>query len=301
VFTDALNARYGQAKGVEDYAQKAQVQEYEGHRAMFEAFGRNKYTSTGVVQWMLNNAWPSNIWHLYDWYLRPGGSYFGAKKGNEPLHVQYSYDDQSVVVVNSFYRAFPGLKVAAKIYNLDLTEKFSKEETLDAGPDSSNRVFTLPKPEGLSGTYFVRLTLTDAAGKEVSSNFYWLSLKPEELDWDKSTWYHTPTKSYADMTALETLPKVDLVSTAQSELSGTEGKTRVTIENPSKTLAFFVRLKVNKSSDGEEILPVVWEDNYFSLLPGEKREITAAYRASDLGDAKPVVEVGGWNVNRKGE
>jgi exo-1,4-beta-D-glucosaminidase len=301
VFTDALNARYGQAKGVEDYAQKAQVQAYEGHRAMFEAFGRNKYTSTGVVQWMLNNAWPSNIWHLYDWYLRPGGSYFGAKKANEPLHVQYSYDDQSVVVVNSFYRAFPGLKVAAKIYNLDLTEKFSKEETLDAGPDSSGRVFTLPKPEGLSGTYFVRLTLTDAAGKVVSSNFYWLSLKPEELDWDKSTWYHTPTKSYADMTALETLPKVDLVYAAQSELGGTEGKTRVTIENPSKTLAFFVRLKVNKSSDGEEILPVVWEDNYFSLLPGEKREITAAYRASDLGDAKPVVEVGGWNVNRKGE
>ncbi len=67
---------------------------YEGERAMFEAYGRNKYTSTGVVQWMLNNAWPSIIWHLYDWYLRPGGGYFGTKKACEPLHVQYSYDDQ---------------------------------------------------------------------------------------------------------------------------------------------------------------------------------------------------------------
>jgi len=81
VFTEALEARYGKAKGLEDYAMKAQVLAYESHRAMFEAFGRNKYTGTGVIQWMLNNAWPSMIWHLYDYYLRPGGSYFGTKKG----------------------------------------------------------------------------------------------------------------------------------------------------------------------------------------------------------------------------
>ena len=93
---------------MEEFARKAQVMAYEAHRAMFEAFGRNKYTSTGVIQWMLNNAWPSMIWHLYDWYLRPGGSYFGAKKANEPLHIQYSYDDGSVVVVNSFYEALSG-------------------------------------------------------------------------------------------------------------------------------------------------------------------------------------------------
>ena len=104
VFTEALNARYGAAGTLEEYARKAQMMAYEGERAMFEAFGRNKYTSTGVIQWMLNNAWPGLIWHLYDWYLRPGGSYFGAKKACEPLHVEYSYDDRSVVVVNSYYR-----------------------------------------------------------------------------------------------------------------------------------------------------------------------------------------------------
>jgi exo-1,4-beta-D-glucosaminidase len=70
----------------------------------------------------------------------------------------------------------------------------------------------------------------------------------------------------------------------------------VTVENPSKSLAFFVRLKVDRSPKGEEILPVVWEDNYISLLPGEKREISASYRASELGAAKPAVEVSGWNV-----
>src|SRR5581483_9801473 len=118
--------RYGKAKNLADYVMKSQVMEYEGERAMFEAYGRNKYNSTGVIQWMLNNAWPSTIWHLYDWYLRPGGGYFGTKKANEPLHVQYSYDDRSIVVVNSQYRPFDGYRVAAKVYNLDLTEAYSR-------------------------------------------------------------------------------------------------------------------------------------------------------------------------------
>ena len=92
VFSEALNARYGTATGLEDFAFKSQLMTYEAMRAMFEAFSRNKYTSTGVIQWMLNNAWPSLIWHLYDYYLRPGGGYFGAKKAMEPIHPLYSYD-----------------------------------------------------------------------------------------------------------------------------------------------------------------------------------------------------------------
>ena len=109
-FTETLEARYGKATGVADYARKAQALTYDNQRAMMEGYARNKYTSTGVIQWMLNNAWPSLIWHLYDWYLRPGGGYYGTKKACEPLHVQYSYDDRSVVVVNDLQKPFSALK-----------------------------------------------------------------------------------------------------------------------------------------------------------------------------------------------
>jgi exo-1,4-beta-D-glucosaminidase len=61
-------------------------------------------------------------------------------------------------------------------------------------------------------------------------------------------------------------------------------------------LALFVRLKVNKGQGGPEILPVLWTDNYISLLPGEKRELAATYRVSALGAAKPVLEMHGWNT-----
>jgi len=296
VFSEALANRYGKSQNVEDFAIKSQMQTYEGVRAMYEAYSRNKYQATGVIQWMLNNAWPSMIWHLYDYYLRPGGGYFGAKRAMEALHPIYGYDDHAIWVVSSQYEDAKGLKLTTKIYNLDATEKFSQENKVDATADSTAKIFALPDIEGLSATYFLVLRLQDAAGKAVGSNFYWLSTKPETLDWAKSNWWMTPTESYADFTAITQLPKVKLKLTDRTERKDDEAITHVTLENPSKSIAFFVRLKVDKGARGEEILPVVWEDNYISLLPGERREITATYRAAELGAAKATVEVSGWNV-----
>jgi exo-1,4-beta-D-glucosaminidase len=298
IFTEALNQRLGAATNAEDYARKAQIMSYDGERAMFEAYGRNKYDSSGVIQWMMNNAWPSMIWHLYDYYLRPGGGYYGAKKACEPLHIQYSYDDRSVVVVNGFEQDYRGLQATAKIYNLDMSEKSSQNATLDIAPDGTKRVLTLPEVADLSATYFVKLELRDASGKLISENFYWLSTKGDTLDKPKqgSDWYYTPTKQFADFTALNSLPPVKLNLLTKSGRSGDEYATHVTIENPGKSLAFFVHLKVNDAKTGEEILPVIWEDNYFSLLPGEKRELTATY-ALPRG-VKPAVEVQGWNVQQ---
>jgi exo-1,4-beta-D-glucosaminidase len=315
VFTEALNERYGPAKSVEEYSLKAQLQAYEAHRAMMEAYGRNKYTSTGIIQWMLNNAWPGMIWHMYDWYLRPAGSYFGVKKACEPLHVQYSYDDRSIVVVNSYYQPFANVKISARVYNLDMKEKFSKEAVLNIGPDSSTRAFTLPATNGLSPTYFVSLTL-ESAGQIQSRNFYWLSTREETIDWsrqeedptgeyDISTW--SPTKTFADYTALNGLPRVNLDASAQYKKDGETSSTTITVHNPTSTVALAVHLTVNKFSSGRvsregeednEILPVLWQDNYFALLPGETRQITATYHVSEKSKTVPSVEIDGWNVNR---
>jgi len=296
VFIDAQDNRYGKSNNAEEFTYKSQLMTYEGVRAMYEAYSRNKYTSTGVIQWMLNNAWPSMIWHLYDYYLLPGGGYFGAKKATQALDPVYGYDDHSVWLVSSQYSDAKGLKLTARILNVDATEKFSKEVAVDAPADSTAKVFEIPTVDGLSGAYFLDLRVTDSTGKLMGSNFYWLSTKPETIDWTKSNWYTTPTESYADYTALAQLPKVKLNVASRTERKGDESVTHVTIENPSKNVAFFVRLKVDKGKGGEEVLPVVWQDNYVTLLPGEKREIMASYRSADLGSAKAEVEVRGWNV-----
>ncbi len=299
IYTDAMNARYGAATGVEDYALKSQAIAYDGERAMFEAYARNKYTSTGVVQWMLNNAWPSLIWHLYDYYLQPAGGYFGTKKACEPVHIQYSYDDSSIAVVNSTYQELRGLKASAQVYGLDMTERFSRQTALDLPADSVHRAFALPRIDGLSTTYFLRLSLLDPAGKEISTNFYWLSTKPDTLNEEKSEWYYTPQASFADLTGLASLPKVDLDVSARSESKGAEHAVHISVKNPGRNLGFMVRLKVTRGRGGEEVLPVLYQDNYFPLLPGEQREITATLTAEEIQGAEPFVEIQGWNVVAK--
>jgi exo-1,4-beta-D-glucosaminidase len=292
VFTKAMDARYGPSHDVAEYARKAQAAAYESHRAMLESFGERKYKATGVVQWMLNNAWPGLIWHLYDFYLRPGGSYFGAKKAGEPVHVQYAYDDRSVVVVNSSLQAQKGLKASARVLDLASKQLFEKTAPVEVGPDGSVKVFQVPEPAGVTPTYFLSLALEDASGRSVSRNVYWLSTKPDVLQWEKTQWYYTPLTQYADFGGLAQLPKAEVKAAARFE----SGVAKVTLENPSSSLAFFVHLAVRKGANGDEVLPVLWDDNYVTLLPGEKREIAARYAPKDLGSATPVVALDGWNV-----
>jgi exo-1,4-beta-D-glucosaminidase len=298
IFTDGLSRRYGAATSLEDYERKAQAMTYDGERAMFEAYARNKYTATGVIQWMLNNAWPSLIWHLYDYYLVPAGGYFGTKKACEPIHIQYSYDDNSVAVINSAYETLKGMKVIAKIYNIDANEKASRNATLDLAADSSTKAFDLPVPDGLSATYFLKLELRDAAGKLVSDNFYWLSTKVDTLDWAKrADTDYTPQKDFADLTGLNSLPKAKVAITKSVHASGPNSLITVSVENKGDSVAFMVHPRLTRGKGGEDVLPVFWSDNYFSLLPGEKKSVTAKFDEPSLAGSTPELVVDGWNMD----
>jgi exo-1,4-beta-D-glucosaminidase len=129
----------------------------------------------------------------------------------------------------------------------------------------------------------------------VSSNFYWLSTKDDVLDWQKSTWYYTPTNSYADMTQLQKLQPVKLALSSRTVRKDGNEIAHVRVSNPSRTMAFFTHLQIKQGRTERDVLPVIWQDNYFSLLPGESREVTATYRVRDLGDASAFLAVEGWN------
>jgi exo-1,4-beta-D-glucosaminidase len=296
----AMRQIYGAPAGLDDYELKAQAMAYDSERAMFEAYSRNKYESTGLIQWMLNNAWPSLIWHLYDHYLQPAGGYFGAKKACEPLHAQYSYDDRSVVVVNSRYEAVSGLIVTARLYDFDLHERFSKQMRIDVGADAVARALRIPEDafSPASPVYFVKLELASSAGTTVSTNFYWLSAKRTVYDWNKTTYRFTPASSYEDFTALQSLPKIGVLYASPTIGRGGEGSAvRVKLSNPSDKLAFQVQLAVRRQGEDAEILPVLWQDNYLELMPGEEREITARFVSPDALRGPAELRVTGWNIN----
>lgn len=298
-YTTALDARYGAATGQADFAMKSQLTAYESLRAMFEAYGRNKYTSaTGIIQWMLNNAWPGLNWHLYDYYLRPGGAYFGAKKGNEYLHIQYSYDDRSIVVVDHLLQAFSGLTATATIYSGSSAKTFSASATVDVAADSTVKTsLTLPSMAGSSGVYFLDLALADSNGKNVSSNLYWLTPQPDVMGSpDPNTdWYFVPIATFADFSSLASMPAVSLTATKATTQSGAQSTTKVTLMNPSSTLAFFTRVEV--MAKGAEILPVLWDDNYVSIPPGGAKTVTATYATALTAGGDVTVAISGWNVS----
>jgi exo-1,4-beta-D-glucosaminidase len=296
IYARALEARYGAAKDAADFAWKSQAMAYEGERAMFEAYGLKKYKSTGIIQWMLNNAWPGLIWHLYDYELRPAGGYFGAKKALEPVHVQFSYDDRGIAIVNGKQQPQNGLRVVAKLYDTAMQERFSREAAVDVAADSVATAFAIPEPPEISITHFLNLQLFSAAGELVSRNFYWLSSKPDVLDFSKTEWYYTPISDYADFTALQSLPKAEVHATLKIADASEEISARVLLDNAGTGFAFLVRLRLLKGQDGPEVLPIFWDDNYIVLLPGEKREVNGKVRKRDLGGATPVLAVDGFNV-----
>jgi len=297
VFTEALNKRYGAASSLDDYERKAQAMAYDNERSMFEAYARNKYVSTGVIQWMLDNAWPSLIWHLYDYYLVPAGGYFGTKKAQEIVHVQYDYTTNSVSVINGTYQLISGVEATARLFNIDGLEIDSENDKVELPADSAVKAFDLPKPANLSTTYFLKLYLHDASGKLISDNFYWLSTKLDTLDWSKRRdTVYTPQKEFADLTGLNSLRTVKLEWNSSARQEAGKQIVTVNVKNPTSSVAFQVHLRVTKGQDGDDVVPIFWGDNYFSLLPGEDKTATATYAVSDTEGKPPVLELDGFNI-----
>jgi exo-1,4-beta-D-glucosaminidase len=160
------------------------------------------------------------------------------------------------------------------------------------------RVLTIPE-EALatsSPIHYVQLSLASPDGHELSHNFYWLASRRNVFDWKKATYRFTPVQSYQDLTALAALGRISISASANAQANPEGSRVRVMVQNRGATLAFQVHLGIRWKGQGSEILPVTWTENYFALLPGEAREITAqVFSAGALG-AKAELVVDGWNV-----
>jgi exo-1,4-beta-D-glucosaminidase len=290
-FDESMEAVYAKPNSAAEYERIAQTMEYDSERAMFESYGKNKYVATGVVQWMLNNAWPSMIWHLYDYYLDAGAGYFAAKKACEPLHIQYSYDDRAIVVVNSTYKAAGALHASVRVHDTEWHELYKSDAEIHLTPDSVQRVAEVPERlySGSSRIFFIDLTLSDAKGQTLSHNFYWVPGTLTTFDWARTDFTHTPASRHEDLTALTRLPKAEIH--AQASIQGQE--IQVHIENPSGVLAFQIRAAV-RTSTGGLIAPVFWSDNWVELAPGESTTLRAQLPENAKGHL--TVHVDGWNT-----
>ncbi|HEY3943820.1 MAG TPA: hypothetical protein VGL78_01215 [Solirubrobacteraceae bacterium] len=320
VLDKAIEARYGPWSSLAGYVEKAQVQNYETQRAEFEAYvdhsTRRKAPSTGVDYWQVNKGWPTMLWTLFNYDFDQAGSFFGAKKANEKLHVLYAYDNGSVAVDNLGGAAQHGLSVESNVYALD--GKLLNHQVRGGIALSSQGVATdvlhpkvpaATKPPKQAKTYFIELLLR-RHGHVIDRNVYWFSTQKDVINW-KKTLGNTGAimTQYANLRALDSLPaghvKVTAHTHSGSGLDSSDLVTDVTIKNTSskRTVAFFVRADLRRGSatgvadsGDNEVLPIFWSDDDITLWPGESETLDASYRKADLHGRSPVVTVGGWNV-----
>mgnify|MGYP003868123885 CR=1 FL=1 len=295
-FIEAIDQRYGKPDSIIEFDKKAQAMNYELMRPMFEAFQVYKERSTGIIQWMLNAAWPKMYWQLYDYYMMPTGAFYATQKACSPLHLIYNYGNHEIYAINDHLREIKNLKARIRVY--DIKSLLISEEIIsfDTLPDSSISIFKVEALKNLSTTYFLDLRLFDSDEKEISTNFYWLSTKEETLDYEANLGefaYHTPSKTYADLKLLDTLPKVDVAFESLHKKEVEKQTIIAELENIGDTIAFLINLNIVEKGTGEVILPVFWEDNFVSLMPGEKRSLKATFKSAAI----PELKVDGWNLN----
>ncbi len=323
----AIRARYGPWSSLDQYVEEAQVQNYETQRAEFEAYidhsTNAEAPSTGIVYWQLNKGWPTLLWDLYNYDFDQAGSYFGAKKANEPIHVLYAYDGGTVSVDNLTNATQSGLSVQAKVYNIggrllnDQTSTGISVRSQGVARELLHPVVpAATTPPAPAQAYFVELLLR-RDGTVIDRNVYWLSTQQDIVNWDATItngndYPQAIMSQYADLTQLRELRPATVKVTASTHAinapadgGGPNSETDVTITNTSTTptVAFFLRADLRRGSPSgvpapgdNEVLPIMWTDNDTTLWPGESETLRATYRSAQLDGAAPVVSVSGWNV-----
>jgi exo-1,4-beta-D-glucosaminidase len=274
----AVDRRYGTSNGAEEFTRKAQLAHYESTRAQFEAFAAGGWDDHKMtIYWMLNNHWPSFFGHLFDYYLRPGGAYFGAKKGLQPLSLVFdsyatgNHDQANISVVNQTSSNQTNLRARVRVYDLQGRVRDDRTvENLDVAPGAAVHALTLPRTARDSRVFFVRCELIDKAGAVVSENVYWQSQQPDDVgDPRNDGAFELKQTSWADMTALNTMTPVPLDVTASRSPNPSDNRVAIRLHNPSSHVAFFERAELSSTPEGDEILPVEYSDNYMTVFPGE--------------------------------
>ncbi|RZU19080.1 glycosyl hydrolase family 2 [Kribbella rubisoli] len=254
-YLGAIDERLGSSSGLEEFTRKAQFVNYENMRAMFEAWNAHLWTdASALLLWMSHPAWHSTVWQTYDYDLDVNGSYYGARKGCEAIHVQANQTDWTTVVVNHTRNSVTAT-VEADLYDLAGNLLATSNQAVTVEGSNKREAFAVAFGAELPDLHILRLKLTGANGV-LSENTYWRYRKP------------------ADMQELNELPKARLEVRSSGRNS--------TVRNTGTVVAAMVRVSLRDRA-GERVLPATYSDNYFWLLPGETRTITVTTPSSASG------------------
>jgi beta-galactosidase/beta-glucuronidase len=277
-FLDAMIAKLGAPTSLEDFERKAQLMNYETHRAIFEGMNAELWTkSSGRLLWMTQPAWPSTMWQILSHDYDTHAAYYGTQKAAETVHVQMSQPDHRLELVNNGLTPITGAGLRARVVGLDGKLLAERTSRIDAAANSTTQgeVLDLAGPLAAQGAVVVRLDLAAADGAPLSSNLYWLAHDAE---------------GSRKLSAMAAQP---VSVSAKSAKAGAETVVTVSLANTGSAPALNGKLTL-VDAKGARILPAYYADNYVSLLPGERRTVEVRYPGVPVAGAR--VELRGWNI-----
>jgi hypothetical protein len=272
-FRNMIDKSYGGARDAAEWVSLAQFVNYDGYRAMFEAQSKHRM---GLLIWMSHPTWPSMVWQTYDYYFEPSAAYFAAKKATEPIHIQWNSATGKVEVVNYNAGNRANLTARAEIFNLAGKSVWTRSATLASAEDSVSAPIDLDFSQAPAPVHFVKLTLTEN-GRTLSDNVYWRGAVE------------------GDFRALRQLPPAKLA--VKTQLTPAEGRYRLSaaIANNGGGPALLVRVQALRAVSGDRILPALISDSYFTLMPGESRDVQVDVAAADCRGEQPALKVTAFN------
>jgi hypothetical protein len=293
LYNDLVN-QFGPSRDIEAYARKAQAVGGAGFRSIWEVWNANKLDfgdryCAGLLFWYHNSPLRQTGGRMWDWSLEPTAALYFTQDALEPLHAQFDFFSNTVTVVNDTYQAFKGYSVTADVYDFNLKKVVSKQAAVDLPEDGlAHKVIAVNFPADITPVHFIKLTLTDANGAFVSDTFYWRST---DVYKGKNTVTGPCTAGFAD---LAKLPPATLKVAQTARASDGNTFLDVTIENAGTSLAFMTQVQLLDKA-GKPVRPSFYTDNFFSLLPGEKRTVTVETENANLR-AGDILRVGAWNA-----
>lgn len=273
-YLKTIDSLYGTSKNLDEFNKKVQLVNYESHRAIFEAWNANLWkNSSGVLLWMSHPAWPSMIWQTYSWDFQTHGSYFGSKKGCEPLHIQMNLNNNKVIVVNTSLEEAKGVVATMQVFSTQGKLLHTQSSTVDILANEKTDLFDAVLDNSkLTANYFIRLTLTDKKGRIIATNEYW---KAQEAT--------------GHFKAFNELPQIRIASKVTVTV---DGKIIVELENKNTVPAIGIKLDALDKSN-QILLPAYFNDGYFTLLPKEKKTIVLETVHKNVVDK---IKIAGYNV-----
>jgi beta-mannosidase len=239
---------YKEPKNFESFLYVSQVLQAQAIKLAAEHLRRSRPRTMGSMYWQLDDCWGVASWSSIDYYGRWKALQYYAKRFYSQMLVSPHEEGDNVrfYVVSDKTTATPG-QLQVRLHDFNGRTLFSQTQSLQIEPLTSKAYLDIPRAKLLGKQDLKRVVLScelRAGGEVVSSNTHYFAL-PKDLQ----------------------LPQ----SKVQADWKQTNDTTfQVTLQ--SKTLARAVMLTLSQA-DG------FFADNYFDLLPGEKKSLTFQSKA----------------------